>query len=137
MAFSMSGHTAISLLNAKDNMMKNLALFWPGLYHDAAESLKFNQGFSDVIRAEKSYLKASKIFHLLRQFRGNLFLVKGELDEIIPDEVINKILLEAEHARKKLSIPKNSVHQMAKWLTKNPDVASGLMEEINSFINLD
>jgi hypothetical protein len=63
--------------------IRNLVLFCPGLYHDATENVMFSEGFSDRIRQEKSYLKAARIFALLSKYKGNLFLVKGEIDNFI------------------------------------------------------
>jgi pimeloyl-ACP methyl ester carboxylesterase len=85
---SMGGYIALKMLRFYE--VENLILFCPALYDKKAYSVKFDEGFSEIIRASKSWENTDALSDL-KEFSGKLLLVMGDQDEVIPDEVIDLI----------------------------------------------
>ena len=88
---SMGGYIALTMLDYYN--VKNLILFAPAVYNDEALALPFDAGFTEAIRKPKSWQKSS-VLQSLENFTGNLLLVIGTQDEVIPKDVIALIDLQ-------------------------------------------
>ncbi|HXO20914.1 MAG TPA: alpha/beta hydrolase [Thermoanaerobaculia bacterium] len=98
-AFSMGGHIALELL--KESQPRALILFYPAVYAMAAVDIPFgNPTFSATIRVARSW-ETSDAFESLRAFKGNLLIVTGERDEVIPQELISLLMETSTQAKKK------------------------------------
>jgi hypothetical protein len=111
---SMGGYVALKMLEFYD--VKNIILFAPAVYDADAFGVRFDQGFSEIIRRPKSW-ENTDIIPLLRKFPGNLLLFIGANDEVIPDEVVGLIETNAKNAaRKEIIRFDNCPHAIHTWL---------------------
>ena len=132
-ATSMSGTTAIQLL--KDfPKIQSLILFAPALYDKAAYTIPFGEGFSEIIRQEKSWRNSEEL-SLLQNYIGKLLIFIGENDPVIPKEVIELLDLNStESGQKAVFILPNCKHNIHRWAQKSPENMSFIMEKISSFL---
>jgi pimeloyl-ACP methyl ester carboxylesterase len=84
-AASMGAHTAVELLERYD--VDRLVLVVPAMYATAARSVRFDQGFSEIIRRPESWRDA-RGWEILGRFRGRLLVIAAELDDVIPKGVV-------------------------------------------------
>lgn len=128
---SMGGYIGIKLLEKYN--VRNLILFCPGVYTTKAYSAPFGDEFSQLIRKPKSWID-SDAFAILQSFTGNLFIVIGEKDEVIPKELIRKLDAYANHAKSKqiLTIP-DAPHRLHPFLEENKYWRTKVIEMITSF----
>jgi pimeloyl-ACP methyl ester carboxylesterase len=82
---SMGGYVAASL--AKIYPLKNLILFCPAAYDRIAWDVRFDQGFTEILRRDLSML-VSDVDELLAGFAGASLLALAERDEVIPEKVV-------------------------------------------------
>lgn len=82
---SMGGHIAC-LLSEKYPHLEGIVLQSAAAYGNEAESLKFNQEFSQFIRQPQSW-RYSPAFTTLAKFKGRILVVYAEHDTVIPEEV--------------------------------------------------
>jgi len=80
----MGGYIAMKLL--EHLRCENLILFCPAAYSPAAWDLKFGHGFTQEIRGPGSYLDTD-IGTIGGEFKGNVLLIFGSEDSVIPFEV--------------------------------------------------
>jgi hypothetical protein len=102
--FSMSGYTAIKLTSILK--VKTLILFVPAVYGANAYEVTFGPAFSKIIRATDNWY-TSDAFEIMKNFDGNLLIIKADNDEIIPIEVPRKIYDSALRARSRKMISIN------------------------------
>jgi len=95
---SMGAYTAVKLLHRYP--VENLILLVPAMYTADAYSVPFNDGFTQIIRQPNSWA-SSDAWEVLADFRGKLFVVAAEFDQVIPDDVIEKIYSSAIRANEK------------------------------------
>ena len=92
-AFSMGAHIALELLNEQD--FRSLILFYPAIYARQAYEVPFGDArFTEILRGDRSWA-SSDVLASLDRFEGNLLLVIGENDKVIPSEVVDLINLHA------------------------------------------
>lgn len=129
---SMGGYIALKMLELF--VVKNLVLFCPAIYSKTALNVQFNQGFTEIIRQPDSW-KDSDILDFLEKFSGNLLIVIGEDDEVIPEGVIELLDKHSLNTNKKeiIKIP-NCSHQILFWLKQHPEIANRISEKIMEFI---
>jgi len=84
-AFSMGGHIAIKLTEIVN--VNTLVLFCPAAYTKKAFDVQFDQGFTEVIREKESW-KNSDCYQILEKFKGNLLIIIGKEDKLIPKELL-------------------------------------------------
>jgi len=84
-AASMGAHTAVDLLGRY--RIDRLILVVPAMYATAAHDVRFDQGFSEVIRRPESWRDAAG-WQRLRGYRGRLLVIAAELDTVIPKGVV-------------------------------------------------
>lgn len=132
-ANSMSGYTGVKLLEVYD--VESLILIVPAAYDRDAYKLRFNAGFTECIRKERSYLD-SDAWQILRDFKGRLMIISAENDAVIPDEVIDRYYVSAVNAKdRKLITVKDSPHAILAFMEDNRDVLKSIVDEMAAFIN--
>jgi len=131
-AFSMGAHVALRLLEERD--VSALILFYPAIYSVRAERLRFDAGFSAAIREPESWRNATAADRLA-SFRGNLLIIIGANDDVIPIGVIRMLDERAIHAHKKeiLTIP-NAGHRLLDTLLSEPDLFEAVTAKIGDYI---
>ena len=129
-AFSMAGEVALRLLPQMNQRVENLILFAPAIYDVAAYDVPFGPEFSNIIRAAGSW-RRSDAPALLRGFKGQLLIVIGDHDEVIPPEVI-EILCSAATAAARVRVLRlrDAPHQLGIWMTQNPLLTKQLADRI-------
>ncbi len=116
--FSMSGEVAIRL--TEDFEVRHITLFAPGIYHHEAIDIPFWEAFSSVIRTPESW-KQSNITEILAEYKGFLFLLTPENDNVIPEWVNDIIMQSAPLANKKRIVIPGAPHMIGKWMNENPE----------------
>ena len=118
-ATSMGGHIAVKLFDTLK--VQNLILFCPAAYSDDAFELNFSSAFTNEIRKNESW-KKSGVFEIIRSFEGNLLIVIGEEDKVIPKGVIDSFFKNATNTnKKKLLVLPNAPHGLHFWLNDNKE----------------
>lgn len=132
-AFSMGGHIALELLQHIN--VHTLVLFYPAVYTEEVFDVPFgNPLFTTTIRKERSWENA-KAFSHLRTFTGNLIVVAGEEDNIIPADVIESIMTNACLAnRKRLFIIKQAPHLLLPILYDQKEVFDEVFSIVIDFL---
>jgi hypothetical protein len=125
---SMSGYTAVKLTEIYE--VENLVLIVPAAYDRLAYELNFNRVFSNCIRKKKSYLDSDS-WGILKNYRGNLLIVSAENDEVIPREIIDKLMSSAVNAKsRQLITVDDSPHGIMTYMKDNPEVMDEVVESI-------
>jgi len=129
---SMGGYIALKL--AATIGIKNLILFCPAAYSTSAWDLRFGHGFTEEIRRERSYLE-SDAEELCRKIAGNVLVVYGSDDKVIPTEVQSMYETSFQNATyfKSITIP-NCPHPIHRWIQDRTDIRISLIQEIQSFV---
>jgi pimeloyl-ACP methyl ester carboxylesterase len=118
-ASSMSGCVAIEL--TKFCEIGNLIFIAPAVYGSKAHFLPFGPEFTTAIREPYSW-RASDAWDILNNYKGGLLLFAAEKDQVIPDEVIEKIYDSAQNAKSREVVTiKDATHSLSKWLNEHPD----------------
>lgn len=125
--FSMSGEVAIRL--TEDFEVRHITLFAPGIYHHEAIDIPFWDAFSTILRTPESW-KKSKIPAILAEYRGFLFLLTPEYDNVIPEGVNDIIMQSAPLAHKKRIIISDAPHMIGKWMNQNPDRIQDFLDRL-------
>lgn len=129
---SMGGYIALKIL--KSYNVKTLILFGPALYDAKAYDVRFDQGFTQIIREPESWGNTDAL-KTLENFEGNLLIVIGEKDEVIPPGVIQLIYHHAKKARKKeIYIIPNCPHKINTWIVDYPSELIKLHAKIAEYI---
>lgn len=98
-AFSMGGHVALELLKYK--RVHSLTLFYPAIYSRAAVAIRFGDPqFSAILRSNKSW-EANDGLPWLNTLEGNIFIVVGENDQVIPAAVFDLLYANTAKAQHK------------------------------------
>jgi pimeloyl-ACP methyl ester carboxylesterase len=87
-AGSMAAYNAIKLTEIYPVSL--LVLSAPGLYRPDVYEVNFGNNFSALIREPKSWDKTDA-WEILNKYKGNLIVLKGGKDEVIPVEIPQKI----------------------------------------------
>ena len=118
-ASSMSGYTAIKVLEHMS--VKNLIFFAPALYNPEAYRIPFGSGFSEVIRKSHSW-ENTDAWGVLREFKGQLMIFSAENDQVVPDELIEKLYASAIRSKQReIHIIKKANHPLVKYLNEHPE----------------
>ncbi len=125
--FSMGGYIAIKLLQ-KFNV-QNLILFCPAVYDKKAQHHYFGEEFTSIIRAKDSW-KNSDAFKILEKFTGNLILVKGDKDEVVPADIFEQIAWAAKNANVIEITLQDCTHSINEFLKSHPTELENVVENI-------
>ncbi|MGD9137734.1 MAG: alpha/beta fold hydrolase [Desulfobacterales bacterium] len=128
-AASMGGYTAVKLLEYYP--VKNLILVVPAMYDSKAYKVPFNKGFTQIIRRPQSW-DDSDAWQVLSEYKGRLFIVAAEKDDVIPLAVVNKIYDSAVSAEKRLRFiaPRASHAVFTDLRSKNPEMFCSVFGQI-------
>lgn len=119
-AASMSGYIAVKLLEKYE--VENLILFVPAAYHKDAFTVGFDQGFTDIIRKERSYF-FSDAWEILPAYKGNILICYAEHDDVIPSEIIERFYSSCVSAKKRDKyLVQGSPHKVLAYLEENAEV---------------
>lgn len=115
---SMGAYCAVKLL--ADFKVSNLILFVPAMYSKRACKIPFNNGFTQIIRQPDSWFD-SDAWPLLGKFAGNLLIVAAQMDDVIPIDVINRLMQTAKnvHTKTLLTVP-GAPHKILDHLYSDP-----------------
>jgi pimeloyl-ACP methyl ester carboxylesterase len=114
---SMGAYTAVKLLDHLP--IANLILVVPAMYAAAAYRVPFTGEFTRIIRSPQSWV-TSDAWQRLADFRGGLLIVAGEKDDVIPDDVIQRLDRSARNADPKIvQIIEGAPHQILSYLKDN------------------
>ena len=125
----MGAYTAVRLLEYYQ--IKCLVLIVPAMYDSRAYTARFNKGFTEIIRQPQSWDR-SDAWEILSGYRGRLFIIAAENDEVIPQGVINKIYDSAVNAKeRKLFVAPRASHAVFTDLrSNNPGGFSSVVRQI-------
>jgi uncharacterized protein len=128
---SMGGYVALKMLEYFP--VKNLILFCPALYDTAAFNVPFTEQFSEIIRQPESW-KNTDAMSGLGSFTGQLLVLMGEQDEVIPPGVIELINVHASRAsRKEVFYIPGCPHKIQAWLLDNPQWQGIVSKKVAEF----
>lgn len=131
---SMGGHVAATLVPLLHPAL--LVLFSPAAYATAAQPVAFGQNFSEIIRSRKSY-RSSLAFESLTDFGGRLLIVVGDLDQVIPGEVIDRYLVAAPKARSvRLLRIRGADHRIHAWLASHAADRTEALEAVAAELHI-
>lgn len=127
-ATSMGAHVAALLSPALSP--RSLVFFCPAAYPEAAMDLRFGDGFSEVAKQPRAYV-GSPAFQALRSFTGNLLIVAGKRDAVIPSEVIDLYLESAPLAKTtKVIWLDEAEHTIHAFLERHPTLRAAVLREV-------
>lgn len=129
---SMGGYIAIKLLDFYK--VDTLILFCPALYDKNAYNVRFDAGFTEMIRIPGSW-KNTDALDSLEKFTGNLLIVIGENDEVIPAGVIDLIIQHSPNVSKKeLYVIPNCPHTINTWIINQKEEQAKLHQKILEYV---
>jgi len=130
---SMGGYTAIKML--EKCQVKNLVLICPAVYDRDAYNIPFDARFTEIITKQNSWQNTDAV-EILQKFTGNLLILIGDDDKVIPKGVIELIHKASTQAKKKeiLVIPGAS-HAIYDWFVSHPHKALAISQKIAQFIS--
>jgi uncharacterized protein len=116
---------------------RSLVLFCPAAYPEQAADEKFDAGFvkfSNRVLTPES-LRASPALLALRSFTGNLLVVAGREDQVIPPEVIDLYLESAANAGTSRAIWLDGCdHFVHPWLQQHPAELASVLQAVQDTI---
>lgn len=129
---SMGGYVAIKLLEFYK--IDTLILFCPAIYDKKAYNIRFDAGFTEVIRTPESW-RNTDILPLLEAFTGKLLIVIGDKDEVIPQEVIELIVNNANQTNKKeVYIIPGCPHRINTWVLDHEKELIKLQKKVVEYL---
>jgi len=131
--FSMGGYVSIKLAESLGlENIQNLILFCPGIYNAEAYSVQFDQGFTDILRTKDSW-ENSDAFQILDKFTGNLLIIIGDQDEVIPEGIADQLYESTSSAKsRELIYLPGCTHSINSWFKNNPEEANRIIQKIAS-----
>lgn len=158
-AYSLGGTPGLKLLERHSDEIDKLILFYPGIYTKDAYDKSFGPPFRDTISQPFSY-RNTDVIELLRSFKGDLLLIKGEYDGLnpeeygkraggsageieidgqtfyspIPKEVIDMVYTAVPEVRRQLIEIPRCGHSVILWMREHPQEAEDLLDQIDTFL---
>jgi hypothetical protein len=101
------------------------------MYDSKAYNVPFNKEFTEIIRQPQSW-RDSDAWQILTEYKGRLFIIAAEKDEVIPIGVVNRIYDSAVNAKeRKLFVAPRASHAVFTDLrSNNPDVFCNILGQI-------
>lgn len=130
---SMGGYLAVKMLSYFHNV-HTLLLYCPAIYSKDAFDVPFTDEFSKILQTENSW-KNTDIIENMKKFTGNVFIIIGQKDEVIPKGVIDLYMNSFEKAyHKELIIVAHADHQIHKYLQNNKNEQNRIFKKIQKFL---
>ncbi|MDP3957030.1 MAG: alpha/beta hydrolase [bacterium] len=128
---SMGAYVAIKLLEKYP--IRNLILYCPAIYNKRAYTIQFDAGFSEIIRKNESW-KDTDVSGILENFCGNLLIIIGSEDTVIPRGVIELLDQHSHNTQKKeiLVVP-GAPHAIHNFLYEHPEKACEIANKVAEF----
>ena len=128
----MGCHVALEMLT--DPRIENLILFYPAIYTDESYEISFDEKFTEIIRKHESWRNTS-VLNNLHNFKGNILVVWGDKDSVIPKEVVDLIISSARNARyKELFIVPDGEHLLLPKFYSDVHLRSNLLGKIKRVV---
>ena len=126
---SMGAYTAVKLLEYYQ--INNMILLVPAMYDSKAYKVPFNKGFTEIIRQPESW-RDSDAWQILSEYKGRLFIIAAENDDVIPLGVINRIYDSAVKAEERILFvaPQSSHAVFTDLRSNNPDGFCNVFSQI-------
>ncbi len=125
---SMGGHIAIKLLELFS--VNSLILIAPAIYSKQAFNIDFDKGFTEELRRNGSF-RDNDTMELINKYDGNLLLILGEKDKVIPKEIVQ---LMSDNVRKlsksEIITLENCPHKVHSWIESHPALSDGIADKI-------
>jgi len=128
-AFSMSGQVTYELLRKFGSRVKICFLCAPALYHRDAINMHFSEEFSRILRTPESY-KNHGVNDVLSVYRGDIIIIMGTEDSVIPKDVPDIIMKAHTGWKNKKIILQNAPHMLAGWTMESPENMEKLCQSI-------
>lgn len=116
-SMSMGGYIAVRVHELIG--LRSMILIAPAMYDAAAYSVPFGSGFTEMIRAPRSYDR-SDAWDILAGFAGALLVVAGREDSVVPTEVILRCHEAAKNAARELILLDRVDHFVMTRLRSGP-----------------
>jgi uncharacterized protein len=131
---SMGGYIASLLSGFYET--DNLILFCPAAYSKEAKDIRFDSGFTEILRTKNSFMNTD-IKETLKKFKGKALLFVGSDDEIIPIDVIEiyKNGLSNSSYFGLIEVP-GCPHSIHKWMEKNPAIQENIKKTVKNLLNI-
>jgi hypothetical protein len=131
---SMGGYVAASL--AKIYPLRNLLLFCPAAYDRIAWNVRFDQGFTNILRRDLSML-VSDVDELLSGFDGASLLVLAGRDEIIPEKVV-RMYRDALGGKPRYGeyLIRDCPHPIHRWVADKEDEKARIRDAVRKTISI-
>ena len=125
----MGAYTAVKLLEYYQ--INNMILLVPAMYDSKAYKVPFNKGFTEIIRQPESW-RDSDAWQILSEYKGRLFIIAAENDDVIPLGVINRIYDSAVKAEERILFvaPQSSHAVFTDLRSNNPDGFCNVFSQI-------
>ncbi|HEY6390776.1 MAG TPA: alpha/beta fold hydrolase [Bryobacteraceae bacterium] len=125
---SMGAHIAAILAPALKP--RSLILFCPAAYPQDAMDLPFDSAFTEMVRQPGAYVN-SPAFPALHAFPGDLLIIAGKQDAVIPREVVDLYIESAAMARsKKVIWLEECGHQIHPWLQQHAEERDAVLRDV-------
>ena len=125
---SMGADTAIRL--SEQYPTSALILFVPGVYAKAAYVVPFSEEFTVILHGERSW-KDSESFDILSRFTGSLLIIGAENDEVVPHEILDRLMESAPYAKhKELFIVPRSPHRILGYFSDHQKEFARVFEKV-------
>lgn len=125
---SMGGYVALKMLEYFDTT--NLILIAPAIYSRKALDVRFDSGFTEIIREPGSW-QDSDVLEPLETFKGSLLIVIGKNDTVIPPGVVDLLDQHSPQTTKKeiIYIP-DCDHGVHTWIKEHAEAAEPIKQKI-------
>ena len=122
--FSMGCYNAVHLAAREHVKIEKLILFAPAAYNPEADYASFGSAFSEIIRRPDSW-RHSEVFNLIKKYSGQLVIITGDRDDVVPDEIAWLLCRNATSAKvRELVCIGSAGHKLSGWLSKQPESVS-------------
>jgi len=129
---TMGAHLAIKMIDSF--RVKSLVLFSPAIYDARAFDVPFDNRFQEIIQAYRSW-NNSDALESLRRFRGQLLMILGDSDDVIPVGVMELIDKSAHStSRKEAVFLPNCDHKIFPWLKDHPKETEAVADRIAEYV---
>ena len=159
-AYSLGATPALKTLGNYIDQVDKIVLFGPGIYTAQAYNKQFGKEFRKIISTPFSYIK-NDVVSILKDYKGELLLVKGQYDGLdpviydkpigtsvgeveingklryspIPKEVIEMIYKAVPARRRKLITLPGCDHGVVPWIVAHENEGASVLNDIALFLH--
>jgi len=126
----MGAYTALKV--SEQVPVKALIFLVPAMYDQDAYTIHFGPQFTEIIRKPKSWYH-SDAWDVLAKFSGKLLVVAGKNDNVVPQELTEKIYDVATRATRREIYWTNSSHALGDFIRDHADDREKIVSMIAEF----